>query len=1403
MRSEYVNLDRRFEVVTPGADPEEEALRSYFTFENGREGWSDVLASRVLVVLGEAGSGKSWELEAQAERICGEGRPAFFIRLENLQEQPLVEAIEPSQSVVFQRWLRQDNEAVFFLDAVDEARLTSRYAFHTAIQNLARGAGPALGRLRAVVSCRVSEWHWHSDVEVLQRELRIKPQLGRGDGQDETAELRVATIVPLDPVRVCRLAMKLGVTDVEAFAAGIEHADAWSYVARPGDVADFAEYWIKEKRFGSLSEILRFSVERRLHEPNRSDTIALEKLRQGARALAAAAVFCRTLAFRTSGADLAARSSSIDPYAVLDDWSAANVESLLTRALFDGEHFGKIRFHHRSIVDFLAAEWVRGLQNIPVGRVLPLLFASHREGTVLLPSRAGLAAWLAGGDSALAVRIRAELLHAKPQVLIDKGDPQQLPVLVRADMLRSLRDRYVGRTRARLGPPDATQLRRIAHPELAAVINDLVRDPTTPVDIKELLLSVAAQGKLAGCVPLGLEILVTPPADYDGLHFNGLRVVQEAGSDADLRAAYQSLRGYPGLGESLCELAIKSLYPRATTAADVIELLERVPTPSERDSNRLGRELKRQFEAGDFDNDLVSFLAALVGLLRREPHHEGHFAKYRVSQRFSWLGGALLAAVARLLGKKKVDVALAEAIGEAMLILNGCKRVGGHRFQDISVNESSAKHPQVREAYILALYRFLLAMDEGGVVNESAFGAARLIDPEMVDFQWLTPAIRNERDTRRRRWLLNAALAAWRWLGRPKEVLPTLRSAVPDDPQLLAQIPRPGLLYAIVDRRRRLENWWINFGWRIPQAWRNFNDWRYKRQFWLRMWLRCNDLRSARADGWLYDILHDDAVQNSSSSYADASKARMLKAYGDRIGGAAWEGTKIYWRQQAPEPRLESRADNQVRPNLKIGLYGIAASVADGLDFSSVDARTARAAAAFATHELNSFPDWIVALRAAYPTEVDDVLLACIRDEWQLPPEQQSVHGVLSKLQYDCSGVAAPYGELVLNELARSDPRHPLALNQALAIVMRDAALCLRLADLAAQRLEVHRPPNKHFYAWLMVCLMIDAAGALNKLEPLLQQSDPQEADALVTTLAAALHEPSRVGLQKADPSYLRLPAVVRLARLLCRHVRTTNDIHRKGVFTPGARDDAQQVRGRLLSALGDIPGTVADDALAALQRDAEFEPFHDWLAKLIEERTEAAAEPPAWEPSEVPQFARTFEKPPASNAELNTLVLWRIEDLQDLVQDADFPMRNVIDAQRSNEYDLQRFVARELERECHGLFSVERESEVVDDKRTDVRIKSNALGPITIEIKWADRWSFDELVRKLEAQLVHQYLRARRSRHGIYLVAYRGRLPSNCSLDWSGLVAHLRASAKDVLARSPEVDTLEVVPISFEGKKR
>jgi hypothetical protein len=61
----FVELDRRFGVISELTDSEEAAFLSYsglFTLRESELGWNDLLASRIVVVLGEPGSGKTWEL---------------------------------------------------------------------------------------------------------------------------------------------------------------------------------------------------------------------------------------------------------------------------------------------------------------------------------------------------------------------------------------------------------------------------------------------------------------------------------------------------------------------------------------------------------------------------------------------------------------------------------------------------------------------------------------------------------------------------------------------------------------------------------------------------------------------------------------------------------------------------------------------------------------------------------------------------------------------------------------------------------------------------------------------------------------------------------------------------------------------------------------------------------------------------------------------------------------------------------------------------------------------------------------------------------------------------------------------------------------------------------------------
>ncbi len=159
MRPDYVNLERKFLDFAAGDDVEALAFKSYVPgFSEGLT-WDGLLEGKYVVVLGEPGSGKTWELEAQTERLRNQGQYAFFLRIDALVSQFLNAALDANDLRLFSEWRRSYKDATFLLDSVDEAKLQRPQAFHDALNSLVKGIGmEAIERARVVVTCRVSEW---------------------------------------------------------------------------------------------------------------------------------------------------------------------------------------------------------------------------------------------------------------------------------------------------------------------------------------------------------------------------------------------------------------------------------------------------------------------------------------------------------------------------------------------------------------------------------------------------------------------------------------------------------------------------------------------------------------------------------------------------------------------------------------------------------------------------------------------------------------------------------------------------------------------------------------------------------------------------------------------------------------------------------------------------------------------------------------------------------------------------------------------------------------------------------------------------------------------------------------------------------------------------------------------
>ena len=182
---------------------------------------------------------------------------------------------------------------------------------------------------------------------------------------------------------------------------------------------------------------------------------------------AAATIFCRIFAFRIPG-DTFASSASLDPLMCLPEgWRLEEARALLNRPLFDGASYGRIRFHHRRLSEFLAARWLAALMQggCPIAELENILTETRGDKRILRPSTAPLAAWLSTGSERWHQQVRSWILDASPQVLLRYGDPAQLTIESRRRLLKALQAR--AGTRDRLWwDEDNTVPARFAHPDL-------------------------------------------------------------------------------------------------------------------------------------------------------------------------------------------------------------------------------------------------------------------------------------------------------------------------------------------------------------------------------------------------------------------------------------------------------------------------------------------------------------------------------------------------------------------------------------------------------------------------------------------------------------------------------------------------------------------------------------------------------------------------------------------------------------------------------------------------------------------------------------------------------------------------------------------------------------------------
>ncbi|HEY3657612.1 MAG TPA: hypothetical protein VGL34_21765 [Steroidobacteraceae bacterium] len=159
----YVALDRRFVAWREEEGSPILRLRDPRLYADDVD-WGELQKHQRVVILAEAGSGKTEELRAQARALASEGSFAFYTTVHNAAIEGFAESLSDAERGRLAAWFASDTPAWFFIDSVDEAKL-GRIQLSTALRKVSDGIASGLRRAHVVLSGRITDWEFRVDLD--------------------------------------------------------------------------------------------------------------------------------------------------------------------------------------------------------------------------------------------------------------------------------------------------------------------------------------------------------------------------------------------------------------------------------------------------------------------------------------------------------------------------------------------------------------------------------------------------------------------------------------------------------------------------------------------------------------------------------------------------------------------------------------------------------------------------------------------------------------------------------------------------------------------------------------------------------------------------------------------------------------------------------------------------------------------------------------------------------------------------------------------------------------------------------------------------------------------------------------------------------------------------------------
>jgi hypothetical protein len=1426
----HVNLDRTFSsLLATDKDVEDHEVMAIV---EGRRplGWADVEDSHRAVILAGAGIGKTHEMKRRAEDKLKADKAAFFIRIEDIDENFEL-AFEVGDDEAFEAWLSSSENAWFYLDSIDEARLDDPRTFAKAIRQFARKIKAAQHRAHIVISSRPYAWRSRTDYAMVQRYLphsRQKTKVVETVDADElTAEvleevaeitetdggLRVYVLNDLTETDIRTFAEARGVTNAELLVENIQRQNLVAVAARPFDLESIIEKWKQDGELGSRFDFLRFGIDKRLSEINpdrdRQQPLNRERARAGARHLAAAVILSGKSGIRVP--DEQPIHDGIDATLVLGGWQPNDVHALLERGIFDDVIYGKVRFRHREVRELLAAEWLADLLRTGNSRraVENLIFREKYGHNFIAPRLRPVLPWLILLDE----NIRRKAVALSPEIIVEGGDPARLPLEERRQLLYRIVSRIVEDV-GRRSASDNDAIARIAEPDLSDDVVQLTEQYRENDSALFFLGRLVWQGRMTACVGPMADIAVESSRGRYA-RIAAVRAVASAGTREDLDAIWDRIIADEHRVDRhlAAEIVCNASSDRASTDRFLL-LIERL-TPYERFQASGLSGACHQFldgfdvlQVGD-QRELARLIEALNEILSREPYLDG--GRVRISREQSWLLSVAAHGVERL-----VSVRSSHALLESTIAV--LHKVASARFwHEVDLSDHAK--------------RLQKAVPEWPDLNDTLFwsaisaersrrdeiGGERLTDPVRAlhheycqygdaDFDRVLSFIPNRKQEGDKIVAITLAYRLIKEFGIPAEAMDKLRGLTESNPYLAGHLE--GLVnWSPTKAQRAMEE---RFAKTRRKRERKDAVAAERRRRWIEV-LKANPNLVRRPDDvnpgqMTYNQLYlmEAAQKGESNRWRGDNWFSLIETFGKKVAIAYRDASIDHWRHYTPALASDGQDTTGVPSELIFGLAGLEMEAEQVAEFPThLSDDELRLAMRYAPWELNGFPTW---MEKAYRDRTEVASDAILRElAWDLERVDAPRSYMLHDIVYYAPWLHADIAEWVIDWLEANNARDADVLRKAIFIA-KSTTNSTRLAALARTKLEAQSSIAEHA-KWFSLWVDIDADEAIAHLERWLGSMPAAEASTAAQHFITEL-----IGSRRSDnlgtgfESYRRPAHLKRLYLLMNQHITTETDINRagRGVYSPGLRDDAQDARDGLLKALCDVPGKETYLALRELAEGHPNESARAWMLRLACERIEKDGDIEDWSDDQLCEFDTNQLMTPATNAQLYSIAVQRVADIRLWLEDGDdSPSRTWQRVEAETE--MRNLITGRLNDLANGRYSCAQETEMPNAQRPDIWVQRPGLTSVPIELKLLDNgWSGPDLCERLRNQLAGDYLRDEGGGRGIMLLVWQGRAPDRRwqiegrLVELDGLEEALQEYWHSIAHHWPAVEEVKIVVIDL-----